>query len=286
MNNRTSPDLNVTPRAPGRLLKLLLGAALCSYVGLVVLLTLLESSMMYPAPSVEAGNWAPSNLNYEDAEFASADGTALHGWFVPAENPKGVVLFSHGNGEHVAWQAQELAFIRDAYGVSVMAWDYRGYGKSQGKPSEQGILADAEAARTWLANRAGVPEESIILFGRSLGGAVAVHLAATGGARALVLDRTFSSMVDVASKHFPWLPIRTMLSNRYPSAERIANYSGPLIQIHGRPDRVVPFETGRALFDASPSPNKRFLESDTLGHNDPWPEEYFIEVRDFIGALN
>lgn len=256
------------------------------YVGVMLVLMLLETSLIYPAPAGDDGDWQPSWLEYEDVYFTSADGTSLHGWYSPTPNADMTILFSHGNGEHVAYLADELEYLRDKYHANVMVYDYRGYGKSEGRPFEAGVLADGEAAQRWLAQRTQQPAGQIVLWGRSLGGAVATHLAAKLGARALILDRTFSSMVDVAASKFPWLPVRWMIRNRYPSTVAIANYSGPLLQFHGRPDRVVPFRFAQKLFDACPSTQKRFIVSEHLGHNTPWPDEFYDTVAEFLEAAN
>ena len=125
-----------------------------------------------------AGDWQPAGLAFEDAWFTAKDGTRLHGWYVPHPQPRAVVLFCHGNGGNVALWADVLRILHDRMGVTAMGFDYRGYGRSEGTPSEAGVLADARAARTWLAQRAGIAENQIVLMGRSLGGAVAVDLAA------------------------------------------------------------------------------------------------------------
>ncbi len=264
-----------------RLTRLLLYGGV-SYFGLLIVLMLLETTLMYPAPRRREGDWNPTWLEHEVASFSSADGTELHGWFCEHPQPKAVILLCHGNGEHVAFMAEELEFIRDRFRSSVLAFDYRGYGHSGGRPYEPGILADGEAAQAWLAQRANIPKNKLVLWGRSLGGAVAVHLAAKNGAAGLVLDRTFHSMVDLAANHFPWLPVRSLLKNRYPSKERIQSYRGPLLQIHGEPDEVVPIQFGRELFEASPSARKRFLHSDSLTHNMPWPDVFYDEVQAFV----
>ena len=249
------------------------------------MLALLESFLMYPAPDAGNGDWQADWLAHEDVEFASADGTQLHGWYCEHPEPQRVILFCHGNGEHVAYLAEELDFLREEFRASVFAFDYRGYGKSEGSPYEQGILQDGEAAQQWLAQKSGVAEDQVIVWGRSLGGAVAVHLAATNGSRALVLDRTFSSMVDVAASHYPWLPVRWLLRNRYPSESRIKRYSGPLFQVHGQPDRVVPFEFGVQLHQSCESKDKVLLESPTLTHNQPWSAAEYQRLLDFLDQL-
>lgn len=260
---------------------------LCTFLvvvllGVAVLLAMLETKLMYPIPSKENGDWQPAWLDYEEAFITTSLGNRVHGWYVEHPRPRAVILLCHGNGEHVAYMAEELDFLRERYQASVLAFDYRGYGKSEGRPFEMGILADAEAAQAWLAERTGVPQDEVFLWGRSLGGAVAVHLASCNGARGVVLDRTFCSMVDVAAHHYPLLPVRTLLSNRYPSRERLAKYAGPIIQFHGRPDQVVPLQFGQELFDSSPATDKQLYISEDMHHSSPWPEEYYEHVEEFF----
>lgn len=254
------------------------------YLGMLVLLMLLETTLLYPAPPLARGDWQADWLDHEDVYFTSSDGTALHGWYCPMVDARFSILFCHGNGEDVSNLADELDLLRQNYQANVFAFDYRGYGHSQGRPFEAGILADGEAAQRWLAERIGQEPGQIVLWGRSLGGAVAVHLASRLGAAALVLDRTFSSMVDVAASHYPWLPIRWVMRNRYPSIDKLPRYTGPLIQFHGRPDEIVPYRFAQALFASSHSTNKQFITSDSLFHNDPWPNEYYQRVQEFLRA--
>lgn len=238
--------------------------------------------LMYPAPNKQDGDWNPSWLSYEEVSITSEDGVRIHGWFCEHPRAEGVLMLCHGNGEHVAFMAEELAHLRQRFSMSVLAFDYRGYGKSEGSPFESGLLLDGEAMQNWLAERTGKTPDSIYIYGRSLGGAVAVHLASKSGAKGLILDRTFSSMVDVAAGHYPWLPVRFVLRNRYASAKWIQNYSGPLLQFHGWPDHIVPFNLGKRLFDSCPSKDKRFIESPDLGHNDPWDEECYKALTEFF----
>jgi uncharacterized protein len=252
---------------------------------MIVLMMFLERSMVYPVPPRSSGDWNPAWLEYEEVDFRSADGTRLHGWFLEHPDPFATVLMCHGNGEHVAFLADEMAFLSERLKINVMVFDYRGYGKSEGKPFERGVLADAEAAQRWLAERTGQSLDELILFGRSLGGAVCVHLAAKHGARGLILDRTFSSLVDVAAIHMRLLPVRLLMRNRYPAKAWIREYSGPLLQIHGAQDQIVPISLGRELFDSSPSAQKKWILSESLDHNSPWPVEYYEEVETFMRSL-
>jgi fermentation-respiration switch protein FrsA (DUF1100 family) len=161
--------------------------------------------------------------------------------------------------------------------VTVFAFDYRGYGRSEGTPSEQGVLADARAARRWLAEREGVAEQDIVLYGRSLGGGVAVDLAAKDSARALILESTFTSLPAVANDALPLWPGVIML-NRYNSLAKIGDYHGPLLMSHGDADEVIPIAQGERLFAAANEP-KRFVRIAEADHN--WsPPKYYVEQLD------
>jgi uncharacterized protein len=244
-----------------------------------------ERWLVYPAPPHAGADWVAPELPHEDVWFEGAGGAKLHGWFVPHPTPRASVLFCHGNGEHVARLAPMLALLRERAAVSVFAWDYRGYGRSAGKPSEQALLADARAAQLWLAQREDIRPEDVVLYGRSLGGAVAVGLAAEHAVRGMVLERTFADMIETAAYHFPWLPVKLLMRNRYPSAQRIAAYSGPLLMSHGTADRIVPFHMGKRLFDAATTPNKRFFVVENGDHNGPQPDDYYDALGEFLDEL-
>ena len=199
------------------------------YLVLLLVMMSFENSLIYFPMKFPEGNWAPRGIPVEDAWFTAADGTKIHGWYAPHEQPRAVVLFCHGNGgQYHAPCRRASAPCTTAWALRVLVFDYRGYGKSEGKPDEPGVLADARAARTWLAQKAGVAENRIVLMGESLGGAVAVDLAADG-ARALILENTFSSMPDVAAHHYPWAPVRLLMRTRFDSAAKIRSYHGPLV---------------------------------------------------------
>jgi fermentation-respiration switch protein FrsA (DUF1100 family) len=245
---------------------------------------LLETWLVYPVPPIELGDWNPTRLNHEEVSFASADGTKLHGWFVPHRQPKRAILYCHGNGEHIAFNADLAAQLRDSLSASVLLFDYRGYGRSEGHPTEAGCIADGRAAQHWLANRTGCKASDIVLMGRSLGSAVAVALAAEDGARALILENGFTSMPEIAARHFPWLPVHWLMRNRYDCLSWIRRYDGPLIQSHGAADKLIPIAMARRLFDAARSRPKRWLEFDDLDHNSPWPPNYYDELAAFLNS--
>jgi fermentation-respiration switch protein FrsA (DUF1100 family) len=194
-----------------------------------------------------------------------------------------VVLFAGGNAGNVTQFSGMLKTLHEL-GVSTLAFDYRGYGRSHGKPNETGVLADARAARAWLAKRAGIDERDVVLMGRSLGGGVMVDLAGRDGARALIVESTFTSIPDVAAVHYPLVPVRWLMRTRLDSVGKIANYHGPLLISHGNADKIVPFALGQQLFTAANEP-KQFYVIAGGDHNDPPPVEYYRELDKFFTSL-
>ena len=255
---------------------------LVAYLIVVVAVMFLETWLVYPAPPVESGDWQPAGLNYEEIWLTSEDGTKLHGWFVDHPQRKRQLLYCHGNGEHVGMNGDLVAQLSGALDAAVFIFDYRGYGHSEGTPDEAGCIADGLAAQRWLADRVGVTTGDTVVMGRSLGAAVAVAVAARQGAQALVLVNAFSRMTDVAACHFPWLPVRLLMRNRYDSLARIREYTGPVFQSHGTADTIAPIELGRELFAAIPTNKKRFIELPDRGHNDPEPASFYHTLATFL----
>jgi fermentation-respiration switch protein FrsA (DUF1100 family) len=284
---RVSPAAGAAPRPKRRWYhtawRLVRGALIAYLLFLLLLMIFEESLIFFPSPYPE-GNWQPAGLSVEDAWFQASDGTRLHGWYVAHEEPRAVVLFCHGNAGNITDRAETLEVLHQQVGVSVLIFDYRGYGRSEGRPDEPGVLADARAARAWLAERAGVGQEDIVLMGRSLGGAVAVDLAAKDGARALVLESTFTSIPDMAAYHYPWLPVRPLIRTRLDCLAKIADYHGPLLQSHGDADTIVPYRFGQRLFDAANQP-KRFVTIPGRDHNHPQNQAYYEALIAFLDEL-
>jgi fermentation-respiration switch protein FrsA (DUF1100 family) len=243
-----------------------------------------EQAHVFQAARYPAGDWTLAGSDFEDAWFTAADGTRLNGWYLPHENPAGTVLFAHGNAGNLTQYVDLMRNLHDRHRLSVMVFDYRGYGKSDGEPDEDGILEDACAAREWLAQRANLAENDIILMGQSLGGGIVVDLAADDGARGLVLLSTFTSLPDVAAHHFPLLPTRQLMHNRLDSIAKIGRYHGPLLQVHGDKDRVIPISQGKRLFAAANEP-KRFIVNSGGDHNDALPEQYHKALDEFLVSL-
>ena len=229
------------------------------------------------------GDWSKRDPTVEDVWFRTPDGLRLNGWFVEAKQPRAVVLYAEGSAGNMTSRRWVLDLYRDQLRCSVFLFDYRGYGRSEGTPSQPGILKDARAARQWLAKRTGVAEGAIVLVGHSLGGAVVVDLAAHDGARGLVLESTFFALPELTEWHFGRLA-RKLVTNDLDSASKIKNYKGPLLQSHGNADSVVPFDLGKRLFEAANHP-KQFLEVPQGGHNDRPTPAHLKELDQFLGAL-
>jgi fermentation-respiration switch protein FrsA (DUF1100 family) len=256
-----------------------------AYLIVVLLMMYFETRLVYPVPPLQAGDWRPTGFKYEDVSFESADGTKLQGWFVPGHSPRRVILYCHGNGADLSSFGELATTLSESLHAAVFVFDYRGYGHSQGQPSELGCIADGNAAQHWLAERMGVRPNDVILMGQSLGSAVAVALAAENGARALVIENAFPTMTDVAALHYPWLPIRWVMANHYDNVRRIQGYTGPLLQSHGTRDEFIPLSFARRLFDVAPSANKRWLELAGLKHNSAMPPRYYDELAEFLDSV-
>lgn len=239
----------------------------------VVLLGMLFKWFEHSQVYVPRAEWAvsPEVLGHpwKDVAIETDDGVRLSAWFFPAasDSPRRhlAIVISHGNGGNISHRLS-LYDICYSLGVNVLAYDYRGYGKSQGRPYEEGTYNDAVAAYQWLRQQ-GFSPKHIIAYGESLGGAVAAELALREEVGALVLQSTFTSIPDMGKRLFPWLPVRLLSSIRYDTLEKVPRLTLPLLVMHSPVDSVVPFEQGRALFEAANEP-KRFvrLQAD---HNDP-----------------
>lgn len=254
----------------------------CGYLLILVLMMLAEESLIFFPDRKPMATWDLPGV--ERVYFQAADGTRLHGWFFPCPNASTAVLFACGNGGNISYRAERLAQFCRRHHAAVFAFDYRGYGLSEGQPNEVGVLLDARAARAWLAQRANMSETDIVLMGESLGGGVMVDLASRDGARGLILERTFTSLPDVGAIHFPFVPVRLLMRSRLDSLGKIANYHGPLLICHGDADEIIPFEMGRRLFEAANEP-KRFVAFSGVGHNEPLPEEWEDEIERFLSRL-
>lgn len=205
-------------------------------------------------------------LDYEDVEFVAEDNARLHGWWIPHPAARGTLLYCHGNGLNIA---NRVTICRDLHtlGVNIFIFDYRGYGLSRGWPTERGLYRDARAAYEVVRARYDDAEEPpVIVYGASLGAAVAAQLALDKPVRGVIFEAGFTSAVDVGERLFPWLPVRLLATQRYDAAARVARLTVPKLFAHSRRDPLIPFDLGKALFDAAAQP-KEFFEL-TGGHDE------------------
>ncbi len=224
-------------------------------------------------------------LEYQEVSLATSDGETLHGWYLPAPGARYTLLFFHGNAGNISHRLDSLLLFRQL-GLSQLILDYRGYGRSSGRPSEAGLYRDAQAAWDYLTDERGLAPGQIVLFGRSLGGAVAVWLAARERPAGLVVESSFTSVPDLGAELYPWLPVRWLSRLRFDSRGRIAQVSAPLLVVHSRNDEIIPFAHGQALLAAA-NPPKRLLEL-RGGHNDGFlvSREHYLEgLRGFFDGL-
>lgn len=256
-----------------------LAAGLAAILGGMVVFQ--ERLVYFPSRVLEATP-ADVGLEYREVRFPAADGAALHGWYAPAENPRGAVLFFHGNAGNISHRLDTLR-LANGLGLNIFIFDYRGYGLSEGRPTEQGTYADAQGAWAWLTGQAGADPARVALWGRSLGGAVAAHLAASlpqGQPAGLILESTFTSIPDMGAAVYPFLPVRLIARMRYPVEEDLAKVRCPVLVAHSPDDDIVPFRFGERLFAAAPQP-KRFLRL-TGDHNSGW----LLTGREYAQALD
>ncbi len=278
-----TPDESTISRRSIRILRKFLMTLVITWSLVCLMLVLFESFLIYPAPKFPAGDWEP-DYAHENVDFKSSDGTKLHGWLLRSEaTTSRHILICHGNGENVAYVTNGFGkYIRRNFKANVFVFDYRGYGKSEGTPHEAGIKLDGEKAMDVFCEKLGVKPDDVIVLGSSLGGGVATHIASTKGCKALVLQRTFDSLVNVAAKKYPIFPVRFLIQNRYDSLAALKKYTGPVFQSHGTADRVVPIDHGRKLFQATTHPKSKFTPIEGNGHNSALPLSYWEAFDDWL----
>jgi len=261
----------------------LLAVSAAAYLAVLARVWFGQDRLTYrPLAAIEATP-DDAGLAYEDVLLTNRLGTRIHGWFVPCAGAHRTMLFLHGNAGNVSHRLPSLRLLHDL-GLAVLVIDYSGYGRSGGAPSEAATRADARAAWDWLTGVRGVAAGDVVLFGRSLGGAVAAglagELAAEGAAPgALILESTFTSAADMGAHFYPWLPVRRLIRHRYDSAAALAGVRVPALFVHSPEDDVVPYALGRALHDGYAGP-KQFLPL-RGGHN----RGYLETGRDYTDGL-
>ncbi len=252
------------------------------YAVLAVALFFYQPNLLYfpdmPSREIEA---TPGDigLGFEPLTLTTRDEEQLDAWFIPADPARGVVLFCHGNAGNISHRLVSIQLFNEL-GLSVLIFDYRGYGQSTGKLTEKGTYRDADAAWDYLVEQRGIPAEHIILFGRSLGASIAADLATRQTAAAVILESAFTSVPDIAAKFYPWLPVRWLSRYQYDTRKKLANIHSPVLIVHSRDDEIISYSNGEQLFEAANEP-KQFLQL-RGGHNDG----FFVSGKDYTQGLD
>ena len=258
------------------------------YAALSLYVYLMQSRMIF-YPDISGRNLiaTPENigLTYQDVEFVSEDNIKLHGWFIPNENAKATVLFFHGNAGNISHRLESISIFH-RLGLNVFIIDYRGYGQSEGKPTEKGTYRDADAAWSYLNQTKGISAKQIIIFGRSLGASIASKLASKHTPAALIIESGFTSVPAMGQRFYPFLPVRWLTYFKYDTKEYVKNISCPVLVAHSKNDEIIPYDEGREIFEAALEP-KQFLEMQG-GHNDGFlvsGTSYVEGLRSFINTV-
>lgn len=241
-----------------------------------------KRSIFFPTKEIE---YLPKELglNFEDVFFKTGDNTEINGWFVTSASAKYTVIFCHGNAGNISHRIEKLKFFH-GLSLNVFIFDYRGYGRSKGRPSEKGMYLDVKGAYDYLLSKGVLPLQ-IIGYGESLGNAAAIDLAYKNTLKALIIDSAFTSARDMAKLIYPFLP-PGIISSRLNSIEKIKSISAPKLIIHSINDEIVPYKFGQKLFAAAAEP-KEFLQIHG-GHNSCFFESENIlreKIADFINKL-
>ncbi len=267
-------------------------AILDTLVWLAVLLVLFvlflvgcENKIIYHPDKFPVGQWDTSRipLPIQEVWFEAKDGVKLHGWYVPHEKAEASFLFYHGNAGNLSHRTENVFFLHHLK-LNVFIFDYRGYGKSEGDPDEPGIRLDSQAAYDTLMAQPGVSARSLILFGRSLGGAFAAYIASQNPAAGLILESSFTNAKDMAGRMFPILPVGWFLSSELDALSAVAHLSVPKLFLHGTADTIIPYTLGRELYQGAAEP-KEFYDITGAGHNNTirvGGSDYFDKIKEFI----
>jgi fermentation-respiration switch protein FrsA (DUF1100 family) len=262
---------------------------LVAYVLVLALSRIFEARLIFfpNYPDRLGGDWNPRTLGVQDVWLTADDGTRLHAWWIPNEAAQFTFLAFHGNAGNVADRATVYEFLRDTP-ANVLAVEYRGYGRSEGKPSERGVYRDAEAAYLYLVNTKAKDPKTIISFGQSLGTAVAAHLAAHHEVGGMVLEAPFPSASRVARKFYWFLPgIGLLLHSQFGTKARLKEINAPSLIVHCKQDPVLPFQFGLEVYNAARHP-KDFLEINGQCHEEASviaPDNYRAALRAFLSTV-
>ncbi|MFK7822431.1 MAG: alpha/beta hydrolase [Planctomycetaceae bacterium] len=255
-----------------------------TYVFVVIFLMLFETTLVYPGAftSNDVGPSPRVGSDVMTVDYAATDGVPLQGRLLERANAKRTVLFFHGNGEKAIWLDGWAAQLSELFDANVMLAEYRGFNEDDATPNEAGLVADAKGARDFLCDRYNIEPDDLILYGRSLGGGCVAAVAEDGGAKAIVLERTFDRLVNVAAGRYWFVPVKLVMRNRFDSVTRLSDYTGRVVQVHGTTDRLIPIEHAQRLFDSIPSDDKHWIPVEGLGHNDVLPQDLMSQLVEAV----
>lgn len=262
------------------------------WVTIVITMAWFEESLIFFPDRYPSGQWdttvaaRDTGATISDCDFSAEDGTRLHGWLCRSGQTEGtagpVLLWFHGNAGHLAHRVEVLMLL-SRIPAEVLIIDYRGYGRSEGRPTEKGLYRDGRAAWRYLTAERGIDPSRIVIYGVSLGGAVAVDLARDVEPSGLIVQSSFTSVPAMAKQYYPFIPV-WMIRTRLDSLAKIGEVNCPIMVVHSPADDVVPFEHGQRLFSAAQG-YKRFVEIEGAAHNETWlvgGENYLDAVRGFV----
>lgn len=265
-----------------------LTAVAVAYLAICLLLWIFQERMLFlpgiPGRALEATPQA-LGLSFEEVTLTTADAVRLHGWWVPAPNARLTLLHFHGNAGNISHRLQLLQLFHEL-GLNVLLFDYRGYGRSDGRPTEAGLQQDAAAAWSYLTQHRGLAPEDIVLHGQSMGGPFAAWLAGRARPAALVLESTFTSVPDMAAQLYGWLPARWLARLRLDTLSALAEVRCPVLVIHSRADEIIPYAHGERLYAAAREPKRQLAIGGD--HNAGfWTsrDAYAAGLRDFLATL-
>lgn len=246
------------------------------WVLLSLLLYFFQPGFVYfPASKIVATPEAV-DLSYEDIVLTTPDSVKIHGWYLPVKHPRATLLFLHGNGGNISHRLEKLS-IYNQLGLAVFIIDYRGYGMSEGTPSEKGTYTDAKSAWEYLTKVKKIPQDRIIVYGESMGSAIATWLAEQVKPGALIIESAFTSIAAMGKHYYPYLPVKLLARIKYPTIRRIKNVQCPVLVIHSPQDEIVPYKQGMELYEVANEP-KSFLTI-TGDHNSGFYESGDIYIK-------
>lgn len=258
------------------------------YAVAVIVLILGENRLAFPGWTIRKP-WlgSPAKTMVEEEAIATADGNTIHGWWLPATDwtpAKGAVLYMHGNGQNLSTCGKALRDWRNELQMSVLGFDYPGFGHSTGTPDEQSCYAASQAAFDWIVRAKGVAARDVVVIGQSMGGAMATEIASRQRCRMLLTSGAFTSFPDIAQYHYRWLPARYLVRLKFDNLAKMRRMETPVFIAHGTEDQTVPFSQGEQLYAAAAVGLKRFYPVPRHGHSQPDTDEFYQAVRTFLQA--